>query len=556
MTSFNLMDEPWITVLDETGQAHDVSIRDLFANSRSYQSLATELPVSDFAILRILLAILHRSWSTHDLLDEDLALDHWEGMWNAESLFDSDVKAYCESVAHRFDLMDESEPFFQVATLHTAKDDWKPISHLFPDVGEPGALFTMATDLESVSAAQAARLLITTMAWEFTGIKSGAVGDPRVKSGRGYPIGIGWAGWLGATTLEGRTLHETLLLNYVAQQSENCAEDLPPWEKPALTEKPEKAQHYAGGYDPLNRANGPVELFTWQQRRIRLKWEDDRAVACLIANGDPVGQSVQFGNEHMTPWRFSEPQSKKFKTPIYMPLQLEQGRAMWRSVDGIIPNSYAPTVKKGIGEGSALQRPAKTIEWLGLLERESILPSDYQVRLRMVSMEYGAQSSSYSNIVADQLTLSSSVFDETHEELRALARTAVGMTDQVCVAVLRFYINLALACGRHELSDQEKNDVRSQFYNSIDHEFRMWLQRLVPHAEADELLAEWQSVLSRTVHMLERTYLSTQPPRVWEGVVKDSHRINAATAQFFLKKALATALGQRPSTASGKELQK
>src|SRR5699024_2697574 len=62
---------------------------------------------------------------------------------------------------------------------------------------------------------EAARWLVHCMAFDISGIKSGAVGDPRVKGGKGYPIGIGWSGWLGGLYFEGDTLFQTLMLNTV-----------------------------------------------------------------------------------------------------------------------------------------------------------------------------------------------------------------------------------------------------------------------------------------------------------------------------------------------------
>ena len=553
MNSFNLMDRPWISVRKTDGEIDTVSILNLFENSKHYSSLATELPLTDFVLLRILLAILHRSWEDSKSEDFATALDHWEEKWKASSLLDTDVLAYCEKVHARFDIMDASAPFFQVADLHTANNEWKPISLLFPDITEPGSLFTMATDLQSASPAQTARMLITTMAWDFSGIKSGAVGDPRVKGGRGYPIGTGWAGWMGATIVEGKNLHETILLNYIAmenfdgQATQGSDEDLPPWEKAPLDEKPVKIAHYSGGLDPENFASGPIELFTWQQRRIRVKWDNGLAVGCLVANGDPVGHVVQQGVEQMTPWRFSEPQSKKFKTPRYMPFQLQQGRALWRSLNGILPNSEPPKVQKGIGQGSDLQKPASTVSWISLLLREKALAETYPIHIRMMSMEYGANSSSYANIIADHITVPSALLNEEQVELQKSAQLAVSMTDRVAYALIRYYKNLRAAVGQREVSDAEIEDVRSRFYSEVDPGFRKWLLQLQPGVSLNEQMSLWQQFLKKLARDVARALLSLQSPQVWHGRVVDDRQINAATAERFFESALREAIGSESS---------
>ncbi|NYN06610.1 type I-E CRISPR-associated protein Cse1/CasA, partial [Salmonella enterica subsp. enterica serovar Typhimurium] len=64
-----------------------------------------------------------------------------------------------------------------------------------------------------LSFAEAARWLVHTQAYDYSGIKPGVEGDPRVKGGKGYPIGTGWSGMTGGTVIRGTTLLETLLLN-------------------------------------------------------------------------------------------------------------------------------------------------------------------------------------------------------------------------------------------------------------------------------------------------------------------------------------------------------
>ena len=57
---FNLITEPWIRVRDGEG-VRDVSLRECFAEAHVIRALAGEVATQDAAILRLLLAILHRS---------------------------------------------------------------------------------------------------------------------------------------------------------------------------------------------------------------------------------------------------------------------------------------------------------------------------------------------------------------------------------------------------------------------------------------------------------------------------------------------------------------
>lgn len=64
---FNLLDEPWISVIvDDKGQTKEVSLKDLFENAHKYKGLAGEMKTQDFAMLRLLLAVLHTVFSRFD----------------------------------------------------------------------------------------------------------------------------------------------------------------------------------------------------------------------------------------------------------------------------------------------------------------------------------------------------------------------------------------------------------------------------------------------------------------------------------------------------------
>jgi len=59
--SFDLVDRPWIEVVGRDGRVRLVSIKELFADAADLRCLGGDLPTQTFAILRLLLAILHRS---------------------------------------------------------------------------------------------------------------------------------------------------------------------------------------------------------------------------------------------------------------------------------------------------------------------------------------------------------------------------------------------------------------------------------------------------------------------------------------------------------------
>lgn len=59
-TSFNLVEKPWIKVIDFADQEQLVSLSEVFQNASQYRQLAGDTKSQDLAILRFLLAILTR----------------------------------------------------------------------------------------------------------------------------------------------------------------------------------------------------------------------------------------------------------------------------------------------------------------------------------------------------------------------------------------------------------------------------------------------------------------------------------------------------------------
>lgn len=549
-SEFNLLHEPWIEVLRIDGSPDTVSIKELLENAEQYQRLAASLETVNFAILRVLLAILYRSWDSPQWRNQMAASKHWQQKWDSRSVFDSDVEDYLDEFDDRFDLRHPARPFMQVADLRTPKDEWKSLDILIPDAGEVGDLFTMRTDIASLSPASAAAFLIHTNAFDYSGIKSGAVGDDRVKGGRGYPIGIGWAGWLGGTTLEGHNLLETLLLNYVPQREQaGSDEDVPVWE----LEDPLTSSARPGFEDNalIAKAAGPVELLTWPQRRLRLRWENDQVTGVLISNGDALGYTVQDQVETMSPWRFSDPQTTKAKGLRYMPASVQPGRAMWRTLPNLLPNQNFLKAKTKYSDNAPQSKPAKTVEWVGQLSAQGYLDPSFPIRMRMVSMEYGSNQSSYADILSDSVHLSALLLSPDGEVLRSIARIAIERTDQVDYAIRQYNSNVAFAVSGDVASDTD--EVQRDFFFSIDGPFREWLTKLSESKDPDALLVEWDAQLRNTAKSQAEQILSKQPPSVWSGRMRDSNRITGPVALNRLDGSLKKILGENPNKKKGVE---
>jgi CRISPR system Cascade subunit CasA len=178
---FNLLDEPWIIALGPDGKERPVSILDALAGASELVTLGGEVPTQAFAITRLLLAFMHRA------LAGPRDRDEWVTLWKSRELPLTPIHDYADRFRHRFDLFDAEQPFFQVPGLRTARNDVSGLEKIVADVPNGEPLFTTrsAASLTRIDAAEAARWLVHVHAFDPSGIKSGAVGDPRVKGGRG-----------------------------------------------------------------------------------------------------------------------------------------------------------------------------------------------------------------------------------------------------------------------------------------------------------------------------------------------------------------------------------
>ena len=330
--TFNLVHEPWIKCRTAEGNQL-LSIRQVFDGSAKPLAVVGDSPTQDYAVLRVLLAIFWRAHYHEFARRYPSPRSRKKFEWDTwfldtretlrETGKDEVVLGYLAEVEDRFDLLHPTVPFMQVADLHTAKNTNNEIARILPD--SEGSYFTMRTGpgRVSISYDEAARWLVHTQAYDYSGIKSGAVGDPRVKGGRGYPIGQGWSGLTGGTVIRGANLLETLVLNTTESCVPTAAEtDKPVWEREPDTAAPQDLE--------ATQPKGPADLATWQSRRIRLFTEDGAVTRVLVSNGDRIPNAgLNVFGDPMTPYRFSKNKSKK-DFQAYYPRPYDEQRTTWR----------------------------------------------------------------------------------------------------------------------------------------------------------------------------------------------------------------------------------
>lgn len=520
---FSLVDEPWVQVLTTDGEIDEVSLRKLFARATEIREVVGDLPTQAFAIIRLALAILHRA------VDGPADIFAWRELWDAGVVPIDDVEDYLAEHRDRFDLFHPTTPFFQVPDLRTAKGGFSGLEKLVADVpaGHPYFTTRIGRGLERLTPAEAARWLVHLQAYDVSGIKSGAVGDDRVKGGRGYPIGTGWAGAIGGILVEGNTLWQTLLLNFIATDQHLLADfsedDRPAWEAPPST----AAQ--AGDLD--HRPYGPLDLYTWQARRVRLIGDRSGVTAVLVANGDKITPQNRHRVEPMTAWRRSIPQQQALKIPlVYMPRAHNPARALWRGLGQLLPLA-APRGKADAGQDSVA---AGVVEWAARR-----LDGSVRIELRGIGMTYGTQNAVVEDVFDDRLTLSVALLGQQRPELPRLAIDAVESTEAAVLALRNLASNLAKAGGAGE-SQYEGARARAaeRAYAALDPPFRRWLSELGPESDIDTARIDWHREAWRILRGLGEEMVAATGPDAWVGRVVGGRRITSPEAYAWFRAAL------------------
>lgn len=524
---FSLVDEPWIQVLTIDGQVDEVSLRELFARATEIREVVGDLPTQAFAILRLALAILHRA------VDGPSDAFAWRELWEARDVPIDDIEDYLEEHRDRFDLFHPTTPFFQVADLRTAKGEFSGLEKLVADVpaGHPYFTTRIGRGLERLTPAEAARWLVHLQAYDISGIKSGALGDDRVKRGKGYPIGTGWAGAIGGILVEGDSLWRTLLLNLVATDQPLLAafsqDDRPAWEAPPSTA--------AQAEDVDQRPYGPLDLYTWQSRRVRFVGDRSGVTHVLVANGDKITPQNRHRLEPMTSWRRSAPQQRALKLQlVYMPRAHDPARALWRGLGQLLPLA-APRGKADEGQDSVA---AGVVEWAA-----GRLDGSVHIKLRGIGMTYGTQNAVVEDVFDDRLTLSVALLGQQHPELPRLAIDAVEATEAAALALRNLASNLAKAAGAGE-SQYEGARARAaeRAYAALDPPFRRWLSELGPESDIDTARIDWHREAWRILRRLGEELVNATGPDAWVGRVVGGRRITSPEAHAWFRATLVKVL--------------
>lgn len=553
---FSLVDDPWIQIVDAEGDVKLVGISEVFDGRVSALRVQGDSPAQDYAVTRLLLAIFWRAHvdETHVRPGKTFNFSDWFQRTRKQILnagADKKVAAYLDRYCDRFELVDSKTPFMQVEGLHVGSGEVKHVTTIVPE--SQGAYFSMRAgrSRDSLSFAEAARWLVYAQAYDYSGIKPGAVGDSRVKNSKGYPIGTGWTGMTGGTLVMGANLLDTLILNTV-REAITDPDDRPVWER--RPDGPDVRSAVGEKSEP----QGPADLATWQSRRIRLHSDGEKVTGVVLCNGDKIPEAgANVLSDPMTPYRYSANKSKKDRSVFY-PRPYDVERTMWKSLEPLV---VAETDAGFSEKALAPKRPATLNSLAKLSQNVEGIPR--VLELVLCSVEYGPQSSSVATTYSARMSLPLVVLLESSAYLRNEVREVAAVTTNAAIALGRFAGNLLVAAG----GDYGfKTAVTDRVLAELEPQFNEWLRGIAKlpddsaHSENEAVRAaveQWQFTVRRVIDEHARVLLRGAGPKAFSGRViptgsEDSRGrfVSAASCYHLLHSSLDKVL---PATSASKK---
>ncbi|MEY8353837.1 type I-E CRISPR-associated protein Cse1/CasA [Lachnospiraceae bacterium 54-53] len=501
MSQFNLLDEKWLVVLaGEKGETEEISLKELFANAHRYKRLAGETPTQDFAVLRLLLAVLHTvftrftatsefyewvavdadSFQVKEEIDEDDMPEYkrdlyttWKTLWK-KGEFPDIVNEYLEKYRHRFYLLDEKYPFFQ-----------------FPEIGEPDYPYS-ATDnsinklngkiLEGdprkprlfmsqyqtgLDYSAAARWLLYT-----NGYAPSKSGNPGKKKKR-ESTGVAYLGKLGGIYASGKNLFETLLLNLNLR--ENTCVQKPIWEVEP------KINHFRMIPDNL------AQLFTYPSRQLLLKANEENQIIeyrlDLAVSNFEYEPNLKI--EPFTFWRYdTKLEVGKWKVKAgYVPKRHDPDKYFWQEMQ-----TFSSIEEKEHNPG--------IIDWLTILQEDGLVTG--LISLNAAAENYIQKDGVVDRQVYDQISENIGLLDKQENGWLTCIAEEIKNTEKVIRnTVICFARDIDKIRNLQNGATEQK--TKTQIFFSVDRCFRKWLISISPQDEKKERTLEWKSILREEI---------------------------------------------------------
>ncbi|WP_338874727.1 type I-E CRISPR-associated protein Cse1/CasA [Spirosoma sp. SC4-14] len=511
MTTYNLLDEPWLPVRWRGGRyagtapPSAVGLREALIRAHDIAELATDNPLETISLNRLLAALV--ASALPELANET----DWFKAWDAGQFDANRVDDYLRQYSTHFDLLSPVRPFF--GHPQTDAKEISPLSRLQHAATSGNNALLFSHDLDSVSQtmtfAEVARALVASQAFAVSG---GAAKPFYYSHGPLISKAIFW--------IRGRKdtdfcLFRTLLLN------------LSPTEK--VWGNPRHGQGLATWVAdtapaPLQNRQvaGISDLFTFQSRRFQLVVSDLSIVTGVRCN---QGSTMNL--------LFHDPYLAYRKTDNGpTPLRLSLSRALWR--DSIIymmsssSNDHPPRTFEWLSDPSTLVELDLTTDTPFLVDVFGLINDDTQAgKIHMWRQERVTIYPSIINEVGRWNALQE-MLDTPNPHINDAKKMALKLREAVRAFANRSRLNKPYESNKNgkvertRLQRAEQSD-RDAFVQMIDAESRYWLALgsvfdtflgqvatlSVEGEELQNLQHRWQTTLRQTAQKALRQALES-----------------------------------------------
>lgn len=550
MREFNLIDEPWISVvIDYKGTSKLVGLKEFFQDAHTYLALAGDMPTQDFAVMRFLLAILHTVFSRYNakgevykMLEvndrmqqvenvydedeeeyEDALMETWKDLWT-ESKFPEIVNKYLEAWHDRFYLFDDKYPFYQVTAeeVEASKINksepsqilGKNVNRLISESSNKIALFSprfsSGNNKEVLDYNEVARWLIAFQS--YTGLS-----DKVIFGTEKYKASKGWLFDLGGVYLSSDNLFKTLILNLVLVNMSNTGYNVniqkPSWE---YTSSEWIARHMNS---PL--IDNIAELYTVWSRAIYIsKFSPTESFKMGIVKLPEILHEDNY-LEPMTVWRYNKTGSSKEK---YTPRKHQLNKSLWRSF-GLITKTEADNE----GNKNTPNRKPGIIDWLNCIDE---YVHDQFITINSISMEDDGNATSWvpTNEIVDDLHIEGAIINDLEDQGWVIRiNNVVDQTKDVVDKTFRSFLNDVKKIRNIESGDFISNNIEAMYFE-IDKPFRDWLAGIDYLDRKDQKIHVWNETLKKLVIVYAENIMKDSGSRDFTGILENDSVKNIATA--------------------------
>ena len=544
---YNLLEESWIPVIEaKNSESKKVSLIEIFENAEKYTDIATDTKTQDFAITRLLLAILQTVFSRFDYqgnphigieldekfrqvhdVDEDYIDEYtdslretWENLWESKK-FPKIVSDYLNVWKDHFCFLDDKYPFYQVRKEDIGEKNinkknpssisGKNINRMISESGNKVALFSPKSDANSnkeiLKEDEALRWLLTFQG--YSGLSDKVIFG---KDKYDVPNSKGWLFDIGGIYLSGKNLFDTLLLNLILPNpDENFIGKIerPCWEY----DSSEIIRNYLSNKNPDNLS----ELYTNWSRAIYVdpKKDFNEAFYFDIVKIPEINHLDAF-LEAMTLWKIdaSGPDKDKFK-----PRKHTFGESLWRSF-GLISN---------LDETSESKTKVPGIIKFNNNLKETI--GEYEIVIKSISMKDDGNATSWVPVdeIYDDMAIKEMVLSDTYKNgWVPRINDEVELTKKVVSGIFGYFIS-DLMTVRNDKSKTFKNQKIEELYYKLNEPFKVWLASIEKNDDKNKKTREWRDELKSLVKNEAKTIIFEASSRDYRGIEKDGKVMNIAT---------------------------